>query len=53
VDDSFDLGIVMTFDSAPEMRAYLVHPRHKAFVQNHIEGRVQRLLVYDIASGPM
>ena len=48
VDDSFDLGIVMTFDSAADMRAYLEHPQHQAFVQRFIKGRVNKLLVYDI-----
>jgi len=48
VDDSFDLGLVMSFASIEAMNAYLVHPRHKAFVEKHIKGRVERLLVYDI-----
>lgn len=48
VDDSFDLGLVMTFDSAEAMHEYLIHPRHKAFVNRYIKGKVKRLQVYDI-----
>ena len=31
VDDSFDLGFIMTFNSMDDMNAYY-HPIHKAFV---------------------
>ncbi len=50
VDHSFDLGLVMTFDSPEAMDSYLTHPRHQAFVQRYIKGRVKRLQVYDIVS---
>ena len=48
VDDSFDVGIVMTFDSVETMNRYLVHPQHLDFVERHVRGRVDRLVVYDV-----
>ncbi len=48
VDDSFDLGITMRFSSKQAMREYLLHPRHKAFVEAFIKDKVVKLLVYDI-----
>ena len=47
VDDSFDIGISMQFDSVEAMNRYLVHPQHQAFVQEYIKGKVSKLLVYD------
>jgi hypothetical protein len=47
VDDSFDLGIVMTFKNETDMNAYLKHPQHQMFVKKHIKGNVEKLLVYD------
>lgn len=47
VDDSFDLGIVMTFKNEADMNAYLKHSQHQAFVKEHIKGKVEKLLVYD------
>ena len=47
VDDSFDIGISMQFDSVEAMNRYLVHPQHKAFVSTYIKGKASKLLVYD------
>jgi len=47
VDDSFDLGIVMTFRDQASMQAYLDHPQHKAFIKQYIKGKTKKLLVYD------
>lgn len=47
VDDSFDLGIMMQFPSVEAMNAYLVHPQHKAFVNDYVKGNVDKLVVYD------
>lgn len=47
VDDSFDLGIVMTFRDQATMQAYLDHPHHKAFIKQHIKGKTKKLIVYD------
>jgi len=47
VDDSFDIGISMQFESVEAMNRYLAHPQHQAFVQQYIKGKASRLLVYD------
>lgn len=47
VDDSFDLGILVSFDSESSMRAYVSDPIHKAYVKGYIADRVDKLLVYD------
>jgi hypothetical protein len=47
VDDSFDIGISMQFDSIEQMQRYLQDPRHKAFVERYIKGKTSKLLVYD------
>jgi hypothetical protein len=52
VDDSFDVGIVMSFDGVDAMNRYLEHPRHLEFVERYVRGRVERLVVYDIRDAP-
>jgi hypothetical protein len=47
VDDSFDIGIVMTFDSESDMNWYLQHPQHRWAVQEHILPLTRKILVYD------
>ena len=47
VDDSFDLGILMQFENKEAMERYVSDPRHKAFLEEHIKGKVKNLLVYD------
>ena len=47
VDDSFDVGILMSFASREEMEAYLAHPRHKAAVRELLQPLASRILVYD------
>jgi hypothetical protein len=47
VDDSFDLGVVMEFESMEAMKLYLEHPLHKQFVEGYLTGRIEKLLVYD------
>jgi len=47
VDSSFDLAIVITFDSEETLKAYLNHPDHKAAVKNTLQPLVKRILVYD------
>lgn len=51
VDSSFDVGIVITFDSVASMQAYLVHPRHQTAVNTLIKPLTSKLLVYDIVEG--
>lgn len=54
VDDSFDLGFVMRFDSAAALKAYETHPRHLA-ARDRLMALSRSVLVYDIthASPPM
>jgi len=47
VDDSFDLGIVMTFASVETMNQYLSDPRHKSFLKKYIKGKIKKIVVYD------
>jgi hypothetical protein len=47
VDDSFDLGLLISFESEAAMRAYVNDPIHKEYVKRYISGRVEKLLVYD------
>lgn len=49
VDDSFDLGAVMTFPSPQALDAYLAHPVHVRNVNEVLKPLSQRLVVYDIA----
>lgn len=47
VDDSFAVGISMTFPSQKEADAYQVHPLHQHFVENSVKPSVKRFVVYD------
>ena len=47
VDDSFDLGILITFDNVAEMNAYIEHPDHKEAVKNKLKPLVKKIVVYD------
>jgi len=47
VDDSFDVGIVFTFEDSEALAAYQVHPRHRKAVEKVLQPLVERLLVYD------
>ncbi len=50
VDDSFSLGITMTFRSKEKMNRYLKDDRHTSFTAKWIKPRLSKLLVYDIAA---
>ncbi len=47
VDDSFDLGNVLTFSSIQDMNEYLVHPIHAKFINEFITGKVEKVIAYD------
>lgn len=47
VDDSFDLGITMTFRTVDDMNQYLIDPRHTKFVDTWLKGHLNKILVYD------
>jgi hypothetical protein len=49
VDDSFDIGITMYFSDAEAMNEYLVHPLHRAIVEQEIRPLVDRIVVYDFS----
>ena len=49
VDDSFDVGILLTFRDKQAMQAYLTHPDHTKAVQKIIRPLVKKIVVYDFA----
>jgi len=48
VDDSFDVGYVMRFDSAASLHAYDTHPAHVEQVEKVIRPLTRKVVVYDI-----
>jgi len=48
VDDSFDVGIIISFPDKQTMEAYLMHPIHTRAVHDTIKPLVKRITVYDI-----
>ncbi len=47
VDDSFAVGISMTFPSQKEADSYQTHPIHVEFLEKAVKPYVKRLVVYD------
>ena len=47
VDDSFDLGIIITLADSQRLKGYLVHPIHQKAVEEVILPLVRRTVVYD------
>jgi len=47
VDDSFDVGILLTFRDRRAMRAYLTNPDHKRAVRTVLRPLVRKIVVYD------
>ena len=48
VDDSFDVGFVMRFDSPADLRVYETHPFHVAKVNGVLKPLTKKIVVYDI-----
>ncbi len=48
VDGSFDIAVIMTFDSRQALDEYIVHPRHAEAVQNVFRPLAGKIVVYDI-----
>ena len=48
VDDSFDVGIFLTFKNEEDLQAYLDHPDHVAAVKVILKPLVKTVKVYDI-----
>ncbi len=46
-DDSFDVGITLTFANAEDMNTYLEHPLHKEALKNSLMPLVGKVVVYD------
>ncbi len=49
VDDSFDVGLYMAFDSQAAMQRYLVHPDHKKAVKSVLKPLASKIRIYDFA----
>ena len=48
VDDSFDVGLTMRFDSVKSLRAYETDPRHLKKVNEVLKPLTKKIVVYDI-----
>ena len=48
VDDSFDVGLTIRFDSAQSLHAYETHPLHVKKVTEVLKPLSRKILVYDI-----
>jgi len=49
VDDSFDVGMIISFADRAAMESYLVHPTHAHAVREIIKPLVRKILVYDFS----
>lgn len=47
VDDSFDIGIYMRFNSKQAMQRYLQNPQHIVLVNKYIKPNIVKIVVYD------
>ena len=48
VDDSFDVGLTVRFDSAQSLHAYETDPRHLKKVNEVLKPLTKKIVVYDI-----
>lgn len=48
VDDSFDVGLVMTFADQKSMDTYIKHPLHQEKVKTYFAPLSHKIVVYDI-----
>jgi hypothetical protein len=51
VDDSFDVGLIMVFESQESLAAYLADPEHQRATEEILRPLVDRLVIYDIVEG--
>ena len=49
VDDSFDVGIFLSFASTGDMAEYITHPQHKKAVEEVLGPLMEKIVVYDFA----
>ena len=47
VDDSFDVGVCISFDNAEDMNTYLDHPLHTKAAKEVLRPLADRIVVYD------
>ena len=47
VDDSFDIGISISFSNSEDMNAYLNHPLHTKAAEEVLRPLAKRIVVYD------
>ena len=48
VDDSFDVGLIVTFNNKQDMEEYIAHPLHVKMVEEKLKPLVKQIAVYDI-----
>lgn len=47
VDDSFDVGLYMIFNSREQLNQYLIHPKHVESVSTLLEPLAKKIRIYD------
>ncbi|HIF51331.1 MAG TPA: Dabb family protein [Thiotrichaceae bacterium] len=49
VDDSYHIGIHMTFKSVADMKTYLQHPYHQEYLRVYVKPVLEKIRVYDFS----
>ncbi len=49
VDDSYHIGIHMTFESIADMKIYLQHPDHQEYLRIYVKPVLEKIRVYDFS----
>lgn len=52
VDDSFDVAVIIDFESLEALHAYESHPLHKKAVEELLKPLTSRVLIYDVNLKP-
>ena len=52
VDDSFDVGVIMSFGSVADMNRYIAHESHVRIVKEKLMPLLAKIVVYDIIKKP-
>lgn len=53
VDDSFDVGVIMSFGSVEDMNRYIAHESHVRIVKEKLMPLLAKIVVYDIIEKPV
>ncbi len=48
VDDSFDVGVIMSFGSVADMNRYIAHESHVRIVKEKLMPLLAKIVVYDV-----